>query len=304
MLINQLRNFDVPLMVFLSGISYKMSGGLREDYHTYLLKRIVRLLIPTWIFLTIYLSLKVVLLNDYISWKELIEIFLLTDKDFGFIWIIRVFFLIAVMSPILTYITMSLSKYQFLLLSIMGFILTDLLSLISNDYLYKVIIMMIPYSLIFCIGIISTELTKKEIGTISILCILVFLTHATILYNANGHFVETQNYKEPPRTYYISYAIGISLLIYLLRNRIILLITQIKILQQCLFVGRHTIWIYFWHIPLLSIFRVIDNKMIYFIFVYITAIGLTYLQSTMVTLACNRIKNDSLNKNIKRIFNG
>lgn len=52
--LRQIRNFDVPLMVFLSGVSYTLSikdentlidGG----YLKYVIKRFKRLILPTWI---------------------------------------------------------------------------------------------------------------------------------------------------------------------------------------------------------------------------------------------------------------
>ncbi len=51
----QIRNFDVPLMVVVSGMSFSI-GYKNESYIQYLWKRVKRLLFPVWIFLTIYFS--------------------------------------------------------------------------------------------------------------------------------------------------------------------------------------------------------------------------------------------------------
>lgn len=51
----QLRSFDVPLMVFVSGLT-----AARKEYTSYkgfILKRFKRLVLPVWIFLSIYLSI-------------------------------------------------------------------------------------------------------------------------------------------------------------------------------------------------------------------------------------------------------
>ena len=53
----QLRGFDVPLMVFLSGVSYRISGGNKQNYWSYAVKRFKRLILPVWVFLTIYFTL-------------------------------------------------------------------------------------------------------------------------------------------------------------------------------------------------------------------------------------------------------
>ena len=49
----QLRNFDVPLMVLLSAISYGLSYKPTETYPMYFWKRIKRLVFPVWLFLTL-----------------------------------------------------------------------------------------------------------------------------------------------------------------------------------------------------------------------------------------------------------
>ena len=54
-LIFQLRNFDVPLLVLLSGISFaEYSSTNFQSYKEYILKRFIRLVVPTWIFLAFY----------------------------------------------------------------------------------------------------------------------------------------------------------------------------------------------------------------------------------------------------------
>ena len=50
--LNVIRCFDVPLMVFVSGICYgnkTLRGGVRKFYS----KRILRLIVPTWFFFVI-----------------------------------------------------------------------------------------------------------------------------------------------------------------------------------------------------------------------------------------------------------
>ena len=48
----QLRSFDVPLMIFVSGLSY--SGRQVVGYASFVRKRLGRLLIPLYFFLTVY----------------------------------------------------------------------------------------------------------------------------------------------------------------------------------------------------------------------------------------------------------
>lgn len=48
--ITQFRSFDVPLMVFVSGLSFSTKGG---GFWKYVWKRVKRLCIPVYLFLTI-----------------------------------------------------------------------------------------------------------------------------------------------------------------------------------------------------------------------------------------------------------
>ena len=52
----QLRNFDVPLMVLISGSTFYITANNRRQntYLSYLIDRIFRLVVPTWIFLLFF----------------------------------------------------------------------------------------------------------------------------------------------------------------------------------------------------------------------------------------------------------
>ena len=52
--ISQLRNFDVPLMVIVSGAVFGLSSNNKINYFHYLIGRTARLLLPTYIFLIIF----------------------------------------------------------------------------------------------------------------------------------------------------------------------------------------------------------------------------------------------------------
>lgn len=102
-LIFQIRSFDVPLMVFISGLVY--ADRQIDDYKLFIVHRIKRLYFPVGIFLAAYFSLiyglKVFLRVDFgITFRQVIESFLLME-GIGFVWIIRVFLLIAIVTPFL-----------------------------------------------------------------------------------------------------------------------------------------------------------------------------------------------------------
>lgn len=100
-LIFQLRNFDVPLMVILSGYLYSIKNKQKNKFNlSYFLKRFRRLVIPVWIFLSI-LFIGIFLINPkMITLKLLLTSFTLYT-GIGYVWIIRVYLIIALFGEIL-----------------------------------------------------------------------------------------------------------------------------------------------------------------------------------------------------------
>ena len=104
----QIRNFDVPLMVIISGFlafdSYKRSMKGSSSIFNYYWKRISRLLIPTWIFLISYFTLvflfSLITKGNYpYSFSAVLRSFLLLD-GIGYVWIIRVYLICSFLTPI------------------------------------------------------------------------------------------------------------------------------------------------------------------------------------------------------------
>ena len=107
----QIRNFDVPLMVVISGFlaidSYKRSIENDQSIFNYYWKRISRLLIPTWMFLSLYFLLVFLLVfitkgNYPYSFSTILRSFLLLD-GIGYVWIIRVYLICALLTPLFFY---------------------------------------------------------------------------------------------------------------------------------------------------------------------------------------------------------
>ena len=102
-LINQIRMFDVPLMLFVSGLtaSRKEFG----PYWSYVWHRIKRLIVPVWLFLTGYLvvfySVRFILTKQVdVPWLNIAKSYLLlNDGEIGYVWIIRIFLLIMLVTP-------------------------------------------------------------------------------------------------------------------------------------------------------------------------------------------------------------
>lgn len=102
-IIHQLRIFDVILMVIISGYLYEKP----KSYIKYILKRIKRLILPTYIVLILFFSMLYILrkifnidLNGLLNIKMFILSCLLIS-GIGFVWIIRIYLGVAVLGPII-----------------------------------------------------------------------------------------------------------------------------------------------------------------------------------------------------------
>lgn len=97
------RTFDVPLMAFVSALCYKPHNN---NYLTYVFKRFKRLYIPVFVFLTVFI-IPYILIQTYIN-DESIKLsnilgsfILLNHPSIGYVWIIRVFLMIAILLPLI-----------------------------------------------------------------------------------------------------------------------------------------------------------------------------------------------------------
>ena len=109
----QLRSFDVPLMVFVSGLAF--SGKNTGAYLPFVFKRTLRLLLPVYIFVTAYILLNPVLADlgwvEEYSQKQIAGTYSLRlNPSIGYVWIIRVFLIVMLLTPLLTALEKKISR--------------------------------------------------------------------------------------------------------------------------------------------------------------------------------------------------
>ena len=114
----QLRNFDVPLMIMVSGSVYTLSAARKNlGYFQYLWRRMNHLLAPTWIFLTCFFLFNALVailsktafpytFQDIKSTYDLIS-------GIGYVWIFRVMILVAMVLPLLYWLSRRLRALWF-----------------------------------------------------------------------------------------------------------------------------------------------------------------------------------------------
>jgi len=316
-MIFQLRNFDVPLMVLMSGVSYGLSSGISTGYFEYIWKRIKRLAIPCWIFLTLYfITIKV--FNLAIDKTDINHILLsyFFISGIGYVWIIRIFLTVAILAPVISKVSNYLQSDRSFLLAWLGALLIyQLLIQLIHFYVHgglpsimigDILLPTIGYSLVFALGLRLMRFSPKTVFWIATSSLGVFIIYCAYLYRHLGHFEATQNYKSPPGIYYLSYSIALSLISWLVMKPLLKNTESGFIEKIWLFIAQNTLWIYFWHIVFLKIwpfgqFNLLTN----YLGIYLAAIVTYLIQFVIIRrFILPRIYNVSLKKNLQSFLIG
>lgn len=292
-----IRCFDVSLMLFVSGLT--MSKRNPDFSLKFLGHRAVRLLLPVWSFLTIYFLLIFALqsfgLDLGITISQCIDTYLLLE-GIGFVWIIRVMLLIALLTPSLLWIKNKLSPLALLSLSLIILYSLDILiskSILTDNIIFKdFIYYAIGYSIPFIWGLVLPNLNVRQlIALLTVTGIIILAHYALFIFDSENlsnitSFINTNdilsfnNFKYPPQGYYLLYGLFCSTLLYL----VIVKCELYKYLTIFTFIGCNTIWLYLYHIPAIHITGILEfNWLIRFITVYLIAFTLCYIQIKAIT---------------------
>ncbi|MGB7414415.1 MAG: acyltransferase [Thermosynechococcaceae cyanobacterium] len=310
----QLRNFDVPLMILVSGMSFGLTFKKHESYVDYIWKRIKRILLPTWIFLTIFFPFLFVfnLPGLDLSFKLIWNSYFLLD-GLRFVWIIRVFLLVSIAAPIIYNLSnKKKSDTSYLIKMLLIFLIYDIcryfaLPYISEGYVENIsliILYIIPYSLLFALGLeIPKYSIQKNIKITSFFGIL-FLVLALLLWNLRGNFVPTQIYKYPPSIYFFSYAIAVSTFFWLISGVLCDYLKASKRIHSfVMFSAQNSLWIYFWHIPFVDV--IYSNFIVRYLVMFFASASITFLQVWFVKhVLIEKVSNVHLKKNLKILLTG
>lgn len=307
--LRQIRNFDVPLMVFLSGVSYTLSIKCkntlvnRGGYLKYVVKRFKRLILPTWIFLGIYCILFTIVTHKWIDYQ-----FVLRNSFFytgWYVWIIRVFFVISICAPFIYPLVRKTSLSKICVVAAVILIVYEGISQITDNYLYYLIVLNVPYILFFVLGSIMWRVRYKYVMLLLAVSVLLYTALAVVLFSVKGEYVLTSVYKYPPRLYYTSYAMMCILLLWTIRHKICDVLKFCRLKDFFVWIGSHTIWIYFWHIPLLDFAAKLNLSFVQrFLLVFGIALMITVSQNIIVDKIVQRLNNKDIVGNLRILFKG
>jgi peptidoglycan/LPS O-acetylase OafA/YrhL len=317
----QLRNFGTPLLIIASALTYAYIYSNRElDTKSFLKKRIVRLIVPLYIFLSFFFcffSIAGVLLgfDTEFDLKKIVFSYLMIN-GIGFVWIFKVYLMLTILTPISLYIMKSKIKNHWLFFFLASlYILYELIynlfpwggNKYLDDILKYIILLMIPYSLLYIYGMKLNTFTKRRVLLIAFTSFLIFVVGAVYLYLETGSFVPTQEYKYPPRLYYLSYAFFAIHIIYFFIMR--LNINSELSNKVILFLSKNSLWIYLWHIFAFYIWQFtfpnleygLGLSLLMMVYLFLFGICMSYLQITLIKRLLKTPRSEMVNR-FYRVF--
>ncbi|MFZ7131019.1 MAG: acyltransferase family protein [Eubacteriales bacterium] len=308
-LLFNIRNFDVTMMIFLMGASYYISqSNSSVNYFQYVIKRMKRLLIPTWIFLTVFFVLFFLLSlvynhSFYFSARDILTSYMMT-KGIGYVWIMRVFFIISLFAPLIAYLSSKVKKnYVYFSLIFIAYVVYHVLMKFNLAMRPSVIQKITEYYVIECLGYSIVLAIGIRIFSIKKLDLIKFSFFFAILYvilSVYYNFVPIQDFKYPPTIYYFSYGLFVSfILFYLLSDSKIQKILFVKPIK---FLSKHSLDIYYAHIfPVYFIQLYGDRSFIFDLHYSIRFIGILSFSIVIVRIQ-NKVRELIMQKKSTQIY--
>ena len=304
----QLRAFDVPLMIVVSAATFAMLYKERAlNVKSFYIKRTKQLILPAWYFLSFFFGS--IFLGSYLlrtdfpfSLNEIIGSYTLY-WGIGYVWILRIFLFIALLTPPLLYYKDKITNnYIYAGIAFSVYIAYEVL--ISQLYRFspdgntlffvkEVILPIIPYACLYLYGLKLDELSSKFLIISGLICGLIFAGLAVHYYQENGEITGTFDYKFPPRLYFLSFSIAGVNATYL----IIKYFYPGKFLRPFwTWISVNSLWIYLWHIYgifIWSLFyiqpdRIFSISISKYLFVTVFAILITRTQQLIIDSIKNR----------------
>lgn len=270
-----LRSFDVPLMVIISSLlasySIKKYNFDIKSTISYYISRFKRLVFPTWLFLVFYFILRFIFTKEFMSIKYYLASFLLTRYGFGYVWIILIYLYSAFLIPIFRFVGF---KRKSILIVLFVYLLYELVYFFgigtTNKLIDTTLFYIIPYGALTFIGFNYEKLSNKKRIVLVVFSFIIFSVLVYYYYIKTGSLQLVQIAKYPPRIYYLSYGLLCSILLMIICSKINLKIFKNRFI---VFVSKHSMWIYLWHILVIDIYKYAHLPELWYIKLLVVYIG-------------------------------
>ena len=286
--LQKIRSFDVVMLVFISGLSFCFSENTK--YGSYLWKRVKKLVLPTYgiitcVFVAVYLACTVTGREQLFSLDTIWRSYTFAG-GIGYIWIVKVYMLIAAVSPFIYRVAKEIKNdglFCLLIAGVYGIYHVLMLLLGDNTFLYQYVFQIFPYVLIACIGMRCRDNTAFRWKALAV-CAVIAVTDVAV----RGAFI-FEDFKYPPQYNYLAYGLLVALLLYQL-------LPQGKeghFGKLALWFSKHSFTVYLFHIIFLfatnfaaeiHVFSFIGIWYIQFIIVVALSVAATCLTERIGTL--------------------
>lgn len=286
-IIQNIRCFDVVCLVFISGMSYEISRRRKhESYKRYMCRRIRKLLVPTYVLLTLIFGTVFVLNHSPqpIGLIKIIESYFLYD-GIGYVWFVRVMLMLAAISPLILNVQQNLDNRQQVFFALgwvaayvvaIAFYNLNILPFWPNLIFYNVIIFLLGYGMVYAFGMQYHKL-KRQTKYIVVVVFALCCVGATMCGVGSAG---TDKY--PPGLLYLSYGGICSIVLY--ESFALLDIKSVP--KSVLFLSTNSFYIYLFHIVPLLILKYSENAVIctinnswvfQYVFVLVVTFGMTII---------------------------
>lgn len=301
--LEEIRGFDVPMLVILSGVLTSTSVKKNNNPQEYIYRRIKRLVIPTWLFLAFF-YLCMILIGQSPKISDVIKSFLF-QRDCGIaggVWIIWVYLICAVSAPFIINIckTKDKRKIYIITMSIMLLLFDGVVTyypiLIENRFLYYTLFSIIPYCALISIGLFLERLTSKGRVALGVIALVIYILIGSYLMLDTGSYQSIAQYKYPARVYYLAYGSAVTIILMEIVRKFEEKLPRLKIVE---FVSKHSLWIYLWQIMMLTVVNfVIKINNIWWLSwltLFIGSVSITWIQNKLVDSISLKYKSNIWN---------
>ncbi len=273
-----LRSFDVPIMVFLSAYlaarSFKKYSekGKTADY---IIDRVKRLVIPTWVFLSLYFILDLIFGNLY-DVGFYLRSYGMTLYGIAYVWVILIYLYSAVLTPVFDRFKPTILVFLALLIIYSLYEIGIYYDLNRNPFVNNTVFYIIPFGIVAYMGYHYAGFDTKTRILIFVSFLTVFVVGVIMYARNEGRIVNVSTASFPPRIYYLSYGLSVTTGLMLLCRK-----KELKLFKNPLivFISKHSMWIYLWHILTVRIAEFLnlpDSWLLRFVFIYVFAVLITF----------------------------
>lgn len=281
---------NVAIMIVVSGYcSVRSSECPILEYYK---KRGLQLIIHPWIFFVIYFGLVGLLTIGKqfpYSKEQIIKTFLFMD-GIGYTWIIAVFLVTALATPIIKYLVDKIPPIKWGGGAIAYWTMAFTIFVFQADHnLVKVFLYVSGYLFLTFIGF-SVCIEKKMLKPYLIGGIIVIFCCIVVILFRQGDIFDISGNKFPPSVYYIAYGMTISLILIRLLSRIEDKLSSCRATKYITELSKQSFDIYLWHVFGLYVTKSISNDWMRFVMVIMVSVSGAWIYNEIKGRFYNRTR--------------